>query len=97
MPNRTLTAIESLELRLALDDGLPHEDRINLQAELTNLHCRLDCEKKLEAQKSRVTGLLNVLIGLFAALTFVFFLANRGSGTNAYLSVVFGLGGLSHF
>ena len=44
MPNRTLTAIESLELRLALDDGLPHEDRINLQAELTNLQLHLRVE-----------------------------------------------------
>ena len=62
------------------------------QTELTSLHYRLDCEKKLEAQKARVTGLLNVLIGLFACLTALFFVANRGSGTNAYLWVVFGLG-----
>jgi len=91
MPHRTLSAIETLESRLARDDSLPHEDRITLQTKLTNLQYRLDCQKKLEAQKARVTGLLNVLIGLFAVLTVAFFLANRGSGANEYDWLVVGL------
>ncbi len=85
MPQRTLTAIETSESRLARDDGLRPKDRITLQTELTNLQYRLDCETKLEAQKARVTSLLNTLIGLFAALTVAFFVANLGSGTNAYV------------
>ena len=91
MPHRTLTAIETLETRLSRDDGLPAEDRINLQTALTTLHYRLECEKKAEAQKARMMGLLNVLIGLFSALSVTFFLANRGSGTNEYVWIVFGL------
>ena len=84
MPHRTLADIETLESRLARGDSLTPEDHINLQTELTNLRYHLNCEKKLEAEKARITGLLNVLIGLFAALTVEFFLANRGSGTNDY-------------
>ena len=52
---------------------------------------RADLYKKLEAQKARMTGVLNALVGLFSALTLVFFLANRGSGTNEHIWIVVGL------
>ena len=55
---------ETLEIRLNRDDSLSPDDSINLQSELTNLHYRLESEKKLEVQKARLTGLLNVLIGM---------------------------------
>ena len=83
---------ETLEIRLNRDDSLSPDDSINLQTELTNLHYRLDCEKKLEAQKARLADLLNVLFGLFVALTVLFFLTNRGSGKDENIWIVLGLG-----